>query len=95
MQYRVSRRAKADIEAVFREGIVRWGMFRADAYYDDLFDAFSEIVEFPLACRERPDVGAGLHVKVYRSHGIIYELNDGAPTILRVVHGHYDWQNDL
>jgi toxin ParE1/3/4 len=95
MEYRLSSRAKTDIADIYFYGSERWGERQADQYYLDMLAAFEEITKFPLSCRERPDVEAGIRIWIFHSHLIVYELQAEIVVVLRVVHGHHDWQNDL
>lgn len=60
-----------------------------------IYDSFIDIADFPLANRERSEIISGIRMQLYESHLIIYRVLDDAVEILRVVHGHYDWQSEL
>lgn len=94
METRLSEKAKADIETIYRHGFSQWGEQQADRYYIGLMDAFEFIETFPMAAPLRESIYSGLRLRVYQSHIILYELDAQGPYILRVLHGHYDWQND-
>jgi toxin ParE1/3/4 len=92
MKYKLSKQAKADIFEIYAYGHQRWGTSAVDRYYRGLFEAIASIEFYPSASRE---VGNGLRLKVYRSHLILYRIDRTKLSVLRVVHGHYDWQSEL
>ena len=92
MKYTLSKQAKADIIDIYAYGHERWGISTADRYYRGLFEAFTSIGIYPGASRE---VGNGIRLKVYRSHLILYRIDKSELSVLRVVHGHHDWQSEL
>ncbi len=95
MEYRLSDDAQSDTVEIYSDGVLRWGAKRAEAYFNGIYDTFIEIADFPLANRVRSEISPGIRIQVYESHLIIYRVVDGGVEILRIVHGHHDWQNDL
>ena len=95
MKFRLSERANTDVAEIYAYGYNQWGLRSADRYFDGLFVAFDSIGTFPKASREHRDLGDGIRLKVYRSHLILYRIGESGIEILRVVHGHYDWQTEI
>ena len=95
MEYRLTVRARSDIADIYFYGRQRWNERLADDYYLGLIEAFEAILEFPKSSPLRPDTDATVRIRVFRSHLIVYEIQQEAVIILRIVHGHHDWQNGL
>lgn len=53
---------------------------------------FDTILEFPALARERTEFKPPVRVRRYQSHLIVYRLDDDHIHIIRVLHGHRDWQ---
>ncbi|MBV8972468.1 MAG: type II toxin-antitoxin system RelE/ParE family toxin [Sphingomonadaceae bacterium] len=92
-RYRLARPAVADLRAIFRFGIERFGVAQADDYHAGLFDAFRFLAENPLAARLRREVDPPVRVWRYKAHLIFYDVLSGGVRIVRVRHGHEDWMN--
>lgn len=95
MEYRLSVRARTDIADIYFYGRQRWNERLADEYYLGLIQAFEAIVEFPKSSPSRGGFEAEVRIRVYRSHLIVFEIQQEAIVILRIVHGRYDWQSDF
>lgn len=90
--YRISPAASGDIEHIFIEGLGLFGLAQADKYHNGLTAAFEFLADFPRAARLRVEITPPARAYRYKSHLIIYDLDESdAVTILRVRHGHEDW----
>lgn len=79
--------ALADIDAIDRFSVERFGSEVADAYLRGLQATLDKIADYPLSAPKREEFGAGTHCKVYRSHRILYEINEsGDAVVLRILH---------
>ncbi len=95
MAYRLSVKAENDILKAYLEGVRLFGVEQAEKYYADLEHAFEFLSDTPNAARERLEITPPVRVHPYRSHIIIYLIdNDCDILILRVRHGREDWNND-
>jgi len=90
-----SWQAEADIAAINREGIRLFGRQQANKYALEMAEAFRLIGEYPLSSPVREGLNRPVRVRPFGSHVILYELNDGIALILRIRHGHEDWQGDI
>ena len=51
------------------------------------------IADYPLSSRLRHETRLPVHAHPYRSHVILYAVDEAGVLILRVRHGHEDWQD--
>ncbi len=92
--YRITHAVSDDIEAIFIESLVLFGLAQTDKYHDGLTAAFEFLADFPRAARLRDEINPPVRAYKYKSHLIVYDLgNDDTVIVLRVRHGHEDWQN--
>ena len=91
--YRLTEAASADIEAIFVEGLLLFGLAQADKYHDGLTVTFEFLADYPRAARLREEIDPPVRAYNYKSHLIVYDLGENETIIvLRVRHGHEDWQ---
>ncbi|MDI6624265.1 MAG: type II toxin-antitoxin system RelE/ParE family toxin [Brevundimonas sp.] len=88
---RLSETARADIRAIYRQGVEGFGVRRADAYAAALRLAIKRLAEFPESASLREGLDGPVRVLPFRSHIVIYAIDEGGVHILRVRHGHEDW----
>ena len=60
-----------------------------------LMKGFEFIGANPRASRERREISPPVRVHVVGSHLIIYPIDERDAYILRIMHGHADWQTEL
>lgn len=94
MTVRYTSAADADLGAIYLVGFETYGARRAEAYVAGLRGAVQMIADFPLACRLRENVQPPIRVRSFRSHVIIYTVDEAGVLILRFRHGLEDWQED-
>ncbi|MEX2615671.1 MAG: type II toxin-antitoxin system RelE/ParE family toxin [Alphaproteobacteria bacterium] len=95
MAYKLSVKAENDIHNAYLEGIRLFGVEQAEKYYAGLERAFEFLSDTPKAARERLEITPPVRVHPYRSHIIIYLIdNDDDVLILRVRHGREDWNDN-
>jgi toxin ParE1/3/4 len=94
MSYRLSRRAEQDLFDIYAASAELFGPAQAERYQDGLEAAFDLIAEFPLAARQRTELRPPIRVHPFKSHIILYLLDENGPLIVRVRHGAEDWQAD-
>lgn len=92
--FRLSVEADEDLVSIFLQGCDRFGPRQADRYIDDLWGAFARIGANPEVARLRLEIDPPLRVFVHKAHIVIYEIDDKGVVILRIRHGHEDWQVD-
>ncbi|MGJ3263313.1 MAG: type II toxin-antitoxin system RelE/ParE family toxin [Salinarimonas sp.] len=95
MAWRLTRKADADLVRIVRESKALFGAAHAAAYARGLQKSFDFLAENPRAARERDDVVPPVHVLPFRSHLIVYRLEEGDHVaIVRLRHAREDWVAD-
>ena len=84
--------AEEDLIGIYVSGARDFGNAQAERFYAGLEQAFDFLSEFPRAARERTEISPPVRVHPYRSHLIIYMVAEDDVLILRVRHGHEDWE---
>lgn len=96
MAYKLSVKAEDDIRNAYQEGIRLFGVEQAEIYYVGLERVFQFLSGTPRAARERFEITPPVRVHPYRSHIVIYLIDDnGDVLILRVRHGREDWNDPM
>jgi toxin ParE1/3/4 len=93
--YRLSRRAEADVVAVYVSGAARFGPARAEAYQASLIAAFETIAAHPGIAREREEFSPPVRLHPHGAHLIAYAAQAQGVLILRVLHGRQDFEAAL
>ena len=91
MAYRLSRKAEDDVIQIYLAGVETFGVDQAERYHEGLERTFALLADFPQAAPERLELGGAPRVHPYKSHIIIYRLDDADIFILRVRHASEDW----
>ena len=91
MGFRLTQAADEDVIGIFHSGLVQFGLEQADSYHDALFDVFDLIANNPRMGRERAELTPPVRVHPFRSHIILYMIEDADVLIVRVRHAHEDW----
>lgn len=66
-------------------------MRQADAYAAALRLAIKRLAEFPESASLREGLNRPVRTLPFRSHIVVYALDEGGVHILRIRHGHEDW----
>ncbi|MBX9885569.1 MAG: type II toxin-antitoxin system RelE/ParE family toxin [Novosphingobium sp.] len=85
-KFELSRAARQDLKAIGRFSRVHFGQTVAASYLRGFTAEFARLVRLPQLGQARPEYGATVRCKVYRSHRILYESNDTGICILRILH---------
>lgn len=85
--YRLSRRAKSDLDDIFEYTIDQFGLRQAILYRDSLKDCFSLIADNPGMGRRADELGNGVRRHVHRSHIVFYVAKASGVTIVAITHG--------
>lgn len=91
---RLSREARADLQQVYLQGFEMFGPRQADNYIEGLFAKLDLLADFPRLGAARPELSADTQVMLYKSHAILYRIDDADVFVRRIRHGHEDWQSD-
>ena len=93
MRPRLTRAAEEDVIHVYLESARLFGRLQADRYLDGLERAFDFVADQPLAARERREISPPVRLHVYGAHIIVYLVEPDGVLILRIRHGHENWQD--
>ena len=89
-EYRSSRRAATDLEAIAEYTIGRFGVEQARRYRDELRTCFAQLADNPRLGRRAEQLGSGLRRHEHRSHVIFYQETGDQILIVRVLHYRMD-----
>ena len=94
MRLEISEDAERDLLAIYHQGAVTFGLAQADGYIDALLEAMDLIADFPEIARLRMEYHPPARLYPHGSHVIVYDLDEagGRVVIVRIRHGHEDWQ---
>ena len=95
MGYRLTRKAEEDVIRIYREGAALFGEAQAERYHFELEALFRLIATNPMLARERAEISPPVRIHPHKAHLIVYLIDeDGEVLIVRVRHGHEDWETD-
>ena len=94
-EYRFTRRAARDLEAIAEYTIDRFGIEQARHYRDQLGACFEQLADNPGLGRRAEQLSAGLRRYEYRSQIIFYQAIDSEIMIVRVLHYRMDVRRHL
>lgn len=94
MGYRLTRKAEEDIIHIYLEGLRLFGRDQAIAYHGELENTFELIADNPAMARERVEIDPPVRIHPHQSHLIVYLVqDDNEVLIVRIRHGHEDWDS--
>ena len=94
-RFRTTDQADEDLIAIYIQGYDQFGPQQAERYQDGLEAAFQRLADYPALTRLRTEFNPPVRAFSYMSHVIFYEEEPGGVVILRLRHGHEDWQGHL
>jgi toxin ParE1/3/4 len=95
MTYRTTRQADQDIIDIYLHGYGQFGQKQAEQYHEGLAAVLDLIADNPRMARERPEFTPPVRLHPYRSHLIVYRLDDAGVLVVRILHGRQDWERLL
>lgn len=95
MSYRLTVRAEYEFDQIYLRGVRDFGTDTAERYAEGLLRIFRLLSDFPAVARERDEVSPPVRVHPFRSHLVIYRIDDEGVLIIRLAHGHEDWETSL
>lgn len=93
-RYRLTPRAEADLEDIWRYTHRRWSVTQADKYIRDFLGAFSELAASK-RIGQKCDVRDGYFKIPVGAHVIYYRQASDAIEVVRVLHGRMDVNRHL
>lgn len=96
-QRRLALKPKAisDLEGIWLYSARTWSEDQADRYIDGLGRALDMIAALPELGRERAEFNPPVRLYVHGLHLIVYVVDQGSVTVLRVLGHKQDWQSIL
>lgn len=89
--YRLTPRAIADLDDIWRFTAETWSIEQADRYVDELVRVFEMIATMPSLARERSEFDPPVRIHTHEKHLVIYTAQDDHVAILRLLGGRQDW----
>lgn len=89
--YRLTPRARADLEDIWLYSEETWSAERADAYLDALVSLFEALVRVPEMAREREEFTPPVRIHHSGGHLIVYRVVEDYIEIIRLLGGRQDW----
>lgn len=87
-EYRLTPKAKEDMEAVWQYSLSQWGMAQTSRYIDDLVNAFLFLTETPKAGNACDNIRKGYRKYPIIRHTIYYRETAYGIKVVRVLHDH-------
>lgn len=91
MSYQLTKKAEEDLISIAERGIELFGERQAQFYHNALFELFEVISANPKMARERNELTPPVRVHPFKAHVIIYQVEGGGISIIRIRHGREDW----
>ena len=91
--FRLTPRAKADLNGIWNYTNDVWGTAQADKYVTEIYDRFSWLADRPNIGKHRPDVCKGYHCFRQGSHLVFYLITDEHIDIIGIPHVEMDILN--
>jgi toxin ParE1/3/4 len=88
--YRLSRRAAADLRAIAKYTIDQFGVTQARTYRDSLKFCFDELAQNNEMGRRAEQLAPGLRRLEHKAHIIFYSVGNGGIYIVRILHSRMD-----
>jgi toxin ParE1/3/4 len=93
--WRLSPKARGDLDAIYDCGAVTWSVDQAERYAAGLSGVFALLARFPELARLRHDVTPPIRLYPYRAHLVAYDAVEHGIEIVRFLHGRLDWRRLL
>ena len=88
--YRLSHRAKADLEAIWLHSEDVWSLRQAEKYVSGLYDMFQQLAEMPGIGRKVTMSGRDYQRFDHVSHTIFFRVQSPGIFIVRILHQRMD-----
>ena len=95
MAWHLTPEAEQDVNAVYIQSALQFGLAQADRCMTDLRATLALIAAMPRRTRERPEIRGGIRLYRFRAHHVFYTINDGDVVIVRILGGQQDWEDLL
>jgi toxin ParE1/3/4 len=93
--YRLSRRAAADLRAIAKYTIDQFGVAQARAFRDSLKSCFEELAQNNEMGRRAEQLAPGLRRFEHKAHIVFYTVGNEGVYIVRILHSRMDVRRHL
>ena len=93
--HRLTRRAAADLDAIFEYTALRFGLEQARSYFNELHECCQRLAGTPGLGRSAESLAPGLRRYEFRSHVVFYMTESQALVIVRVLQARMDAQRHV
>lgn len=93
--YRLSRRAVVDLEAIADYTIAEHGIAQARLYRDSLKSCLEQLASNPTMGRKAEQLAPGLRRFEHKSHIVFYMIDNNILHVVRVLHSRMDVRRHL
>jgi len=83
--YRINEDAKADLQRIYRRGLLEFGEEQADRYFDALFERFDELAVQPYQYQAVDEIRSGYRRSVCGVDSIYYRIVGNTVEIMRIL----------
>ena len=83
--YRINEDAKADLQRIYRRGVLEFGEEQADRYFDALFERFDELAVQPYQYQAVDEIRSGYRRSVCGVDSIYYRIVGSTVEIMRIL----------
>lgn len=92
--YRLTRKAEDDTIRIYLGGLARFGPKQADQYHNELTGLFQLLALNPKMAKERFELTPPVRIHPHKAHVVVYLEEEDEILIVRIRHGHEDWDQD-
>lgn len=85
VSYRLTLQAKADLKRIYRYGVLKFGVNRADTYYETLHQRFSKLAENPFQYQAVDNIRPGYRRCPCGADTIYYRVYGDCVEIARIL----------
>lgn len=86
LRYQISNLGKQDLENIWKFTNENWSVNQANKYFEGIIDQINLITENPGIGKSIELINKGSRVTKYKSHIIIYKVNEDTIKIDRILH---------
>ena len=83
--YRINEDAKADLQRIYRRGVLEFGEEQADRYFDAFFERFDELAVQPYQYQAVDEIRSGYRRSVCGVDSIYYRIVGSTVEIMRIL----------
>jgi toxin ParE1/3/4 len=94
-RYVLSRRAQADLDAIWDHTESQWGLQQAERYIRQIWQDIDTVAAEPMLGRDCSEVRAGYRKYRSGSHLLFYRVTTGGIDVVRILHERMDFERHL